>query len=141
MRCSKKSGRFHERSRVTLRLTAKSVAQAVQWLLHAAERLGGQPLLYVPQRNIDGFDELLVRLSRRVQTETWKTLWGSRWPGGAGLAAWPGRDQIAKLDADPRTRALCVLSWTEGDVTAWRAARQPEFLSPSLNDISSRAEV
>lgn len=118
-----------------------SVARAIKWFLQAAERLDGQPLLFVPRRNIDGFDKPLVDLSKRVQTETWKTFTGCGWTGGPVLAAWPGRDQIAKLDADRRTTALCVLTWNEQDVAAWGTARQPELLSPSLQETPSGTAV
>ena len=119
----------------------QSVARAVEWLLGAAQRLGGQPLLFVPRRNIDGFDRPLVELSKRVQTETWKTFRGCRWSGGPVLAAWPDRDHLAQLDADRRTSALCVLTWNEKDVVAWRAARQPELLSASLQGSPSEITV
>ncbi|MCZ2813159.1 hypothetical protein O2W15_17135 [Modestobacter sp. VKM Ac-2979] len=110
---------------------SRSVARAIRWFLQAAERVGGQPLLLVPRRNFDGFDRPLVDLSKRIQTETWKTFTGCHWPGGPVLAAWPDRDQVAKLDADRRTSALCVLIWSERDVAAWSAAHLPEMLSPT----------
>ncbi|MFQ1003660.1 hypothetical protein [Modestobacter sp. SSW1-42] len=120
---------------------SRSVARAAQWLLRTAERLGGQPLLFVPRRNTDGFDGPLLELSERVQTESWRTFTGCRWSGGPVLAAWPDRDHLANLDADRRTSALCVLTWNEKDVAAWRAARQPELLSPSLHGTPSELAV
>ncbi len=66
-----------------------------------------------------------------MKTETWKTLRGSGWRGGAVLAAWPTVKQLGVIADDWRTdEGLCVVSWNEDDVRPWAAAAHPEILSP-----------
>lgn len=110
----------------------QATERAVAWLLQQARTLGGQPLLYVPgRRNVEHHD-LLLRLSKSVKTETWRTLMNAGWRGGPVLAAWPGQEKLAEIDGDRRTSALVVLTWSELDVAAWVTAHSPEVLSPGV---------
>jgi hypothetical protein len=44
---------------------------------------------------------------------------------------WPGEAAIAKIDADWRAEAICVVPWTYSDVEAWAKGRQAvDLLSP-----------
>jgi hypothetical protein len=105
-----------------------AAAHAVAWVLHQQSSLGGQVLLYVPQRDSAGNEPLLARLARSpgVVTATWRNYASSAdWSGGPVLAAWPDADHLGRVDGDPRSRALCVLAWTVPDVDAWARARSP----------------
>jgi hypothetical protein len=110
-------------------------ARAVQWFLRQLGQVGGQPLLYVPGRHDEDNDPQLQALARRstVTTQTWKTLANSGWGGGPVLAAWPNDKHLTRIDGDRRTRALCVLVWTERETAAWASAHQPEQLSPGAS--------
>lgn len=53
--------------------------------------------------------------------------------GGPVLAAWPTREKLGEIADDPRTRALCVVPWGNGEVDAWAAAAaQPKLLGPAV---------
>jgi hypothetical protein len=110
----------------------QATRRAVAWLLSQAKALGGEPLFYVPGRRNVEHDDLLLRLSKSVKTETWRTLMGSGWRGGPVLAAWPDQQKLAQIDGDRRTSALCVLTWSERDVAAWVTAHHPDVLSPGV---------
>jgi hypothetical protein len=105
--------------------------RAAQWVLQQAQE-GGQPLLYVPGARNFADEPVLVALSKRVTTATWKTLPRIRWAGGPVLAAWPTERHLNEIDNDGRTSALCVLTWSLADVAAWASARQPQQLSPGV---------
>lgn len=108
--------------------------RAARWTLNQAQSVGGQPLLYVPgKRNID-YNPVLLALSKRVTTATWRTLLRERWSGGPVLAAWPDQKHLADIDGDPRTSALCVLGWSQKDTQGWAAAYQPERLTPGAGN-------
>lgn len=106
-----------------------AMSDAIRWFVEQAQALGGQPLLYVPQRSTPENDPQLERLSRAVKTETWQTLRRGLWTGGPVFAAWPSAEKLAEIADDYRTTALVVLSWNKRDVRAWAAASQPAMLS------------
>ncbi len=106
--------------------------RAVQWLTQKVRDLGGQPLLYAPGRSNYRHDPVLLPLSQRILTETWKTLNNARWSGGPVLAAWPSEERLALIDGDRRTTALCVLAWNPKDSAAWASAHDPQILSPGI---------
>lgn len=108
----------------------EAMTDAIRWFAEQAKALGGQPLLYVPQRRSPENDPQLSRLAKAVKTETWTTLRGSGWSGGAVFAAWPDDKHLAQIAGDRRTTALVVLSWNPQDVAGWAAAVQPLMLSP-----------
>lgn len=113
-----------------------AVARAARWFLAQAQAVGGQPLLYFPSKqNLDA-EPLLGRLTRErtVVTATWRTFRGVRWSGGPVLAVWPDEEHLALVADHARTRALCVIPWTEGDVTAWQRAATPERLGTQAPD-------
>ena len=120
-----------------------SYPDAIRWSLEQAALLGGQILLYVPLRDSEDAHAPLRDFSRRrdVVTATWKSLSGLRWTGGVVVAAWPDADHLGRIDSDPRTRALCVLAWTEADVAGWARARSPEVLGGELAAPSSNWEL
>lgn len=123
--------------------SSDSYPDAIRWSLGQAALLGGQTLLYVPLRDGEGAHATLRDFSRRrdVITTTWKSLSGLRWTGGVVVAAWPDADHLGRIDSDPRTRALCVLAWTEADVVGWARARSPEVLGGQLATPSSTCEL
>jgi len=104
--------------------------RAIQWVLERQRELGGQLLLYVPQKgNLRGMNNLVSRFAERpgVVVGTWRgSITG--WAGGPVLAAWPSREKLAEIADDPRTRALCVIPWGANNVAAWDAAAAPERL-------------
>jgi len=116
-----------------------SYLDAIRWSLERAASLGGQTLLYVPLRGRQDAHTALKDFSRRgdVSTATWKSLSRLRWSGGVVVAAWPDADHLGRIDSDPRTRALCVLAWTEPDVAGWARARSPEVLGGAPVALSS----
>ena len=120
-----------------------SYPDAIRWSLEQAALLGGQILLYVPLRDSEDAHAPLRDFSRRrdVVTATWKSLSGLRWTGGVVVAAWPDADHLGRIDSDPRTRALCVLAWTEADVAGWARARSPEVLGGQAATPSSKWEL
>jgi len=63
----------------------------------SGQRLGEQPLLYVPGKDNFQNEPALVTLSKRVITATWKTLRNPRWGGGPVLAAWPTERHLVPL--------------------------------------------
>ncbi|HEY5475388.1 MAG TPA: hypothetical protein VIK11_01620 [Tepidiformaceae bacterium] len=111
----------------------QAVERAVRWVLQKDVEQSGQSLLYMPARPNVEAEPRLQALSRQVQTETWKTLSGSRWTGGPVLAAWPDEKHLAQIDSDGRTSALCLLVWNDRDAAGWAAAHQPEQLSPGAS--------
>lgn len=84
-----------------------AVQLAVEWLRRTTDEVGGQPLVYGPNRSGLRQWPILTDLSGWAVVSTWKSF-GS-WSGGAVLAAWPDAEHLAKIADDPRTRALCVL--------------------------------
>ena len=107
----------------------QAMERAVEWVLRRSQD-GGRPLLYVPGKRNFQDEPVLVALSKRVLTATWKTLGNASWSGGPVLAAWPREKHLAEIDSDRRTSALCVLTWSPQDVAAWASAHQPQQLSP-----------
>ncbi|VBA68779.1 hypothetical protein LAUMK142_05813 [Mycobacterium pseudokansasii] len=66
-----------------------------------------------------------------VAVGTWRSR-ATGWYGGPVHAAWPTREKLGEIADDPRTRALCVVPWGNGEVDAWAAAAQPKLLGPAV---------
>lgn len=103
---------------------------AVRWVLAAQRSLGGQILLYLPQKRSLEYEPLLEQLGREhaVTVASWKTLSSAGWSGGPVLAAWPDPEHLGRIDGDRRTTSLCVLAWSSDNLTAWLRARKPKQL-------------
>jgi hypothetical protein len=68
---------------------------------------------------------------RSIRGATARTFPPTGWRGGPVLVLWPGEAAIAKIDADWRAEAICVVPWTYSDVEAWAKGRQAvDLLSP-----------
>lgn len=109
----------------------RAQAAAIRWVVRQKEIVGGQILLYVPQKGALGsMDNLISEFATvpGVVVGTWRGHVGG-WSGGPVLAAWPDREKLAEIADDHRTRALCVIPWAEGDTTAWEHAAQPKRLA------------
>ncbi|GCE44197.1 hypothetical protein Rhow_008495 [Rhodococcus wratislaviensis] len=108
------------------------VRDALKWVVTQLEAQGGQLLVFAPgKQNVENHD-LLREFTRRtgVAVGTWRgRVLG--WSGGPVLAAWPDRQKLGEIAADPRTTALCVVPWAQGEVDAWSAATTPELLGPA----------
>ena len=106
------------------------VQLAIDWLRRTTDDVGGQPLVYLPNKAAIREQPLLARLEGWAVVTTWKSF-GS-WAGGAVLAAWPTTERLAEVADDPRTRALCVVPNSPTEVAAWVRAYRPVTLPPTL---------
>lgn len=107
----------------------QAMSDAIGWFAQQVQALGGQPLLYLPQRRSAENDPQLSRLARAVKAETWTTLRSAGWQGGPVFAAWPDDKHLASVADHRGTTALVVLSWNAKDVAGWAAAARPRMLS------------
>jgi len=109
----------------------RAQAAAIRWVLEQQRVVGGQILLYVPQKGaLHRSNSLTAEFATvpGVVVGTWRGHIDG-WSGGPVLAAWPDREKLADIADDDRTRALCVIPWAEGETTAWEHAAQPERLA------------
>jgi hypothetical protein len=111
----------------------RGVLDALAWLMTQAKSVGGQPLVYAPQKSTVRDHAILGEFVKRpgVVLGTWKAGTTFGWGGGPVLAAWPDRVKLGEIADDPRTRALVVVPWVEGELDAWIAATDPERLGPA----------
>ncbi len=106
------------------------VRTGLEWVVAMRRRLGGQILVYAPQKAQVERHELLRSFMRHsaVVVGTWRRpVIG--WEGGPVLAAWPDSAKLGEIADDPRTTALCVVPWVKGEVDAWVEAVGPELLA------------
>jgi len=82
-----------------------AVGLAVDWLIATTEDVGGQPLVYAPNRPSLREWPILANLDGWAVVATWKSFGG--WSGGAVLAAWPDAEHLALVADDDRARAVC----------------------------------
>jgi hypothetical protein len=85
---------------------------AVVWFADRVVELGGEPLLVVPARKASlAVPEIAcVSSSPVVKTLTKRRFTPSfAWTGGVLLVAWPDRALLARVLADARATAVCVL--------------------------------
>lgn len=104
---------------------------AIKWVVEQQETVGGQILLFVPNKgDLNTMDNHVSEFAKRadVVVGTWRGRVGG-WSGGPVLAAWPTRDKLAQVADDRRTQALCVIPWADEETTAWEQAAQPELLA------------
>jgi hypothetical protein len=103
-----------------------AVRLAVEWLRSTTADVGGQPLVYGPNRPSLRAWPILADLDAWAVVATWKSF--GAWFGGAVLAAWPNAKHLALVADDDRTRALCVVPWGEAEVAGPRiSARDAAF--------------
>jgi hypothetical protein len=117
-----------------------AVRLAVEWLQNTTAEVGGQPLVYAPNRASIREWPILAELDGWAVVTTWKTSTGA-WSGGAVLAAWPDAEHLAVLADDGRTRALCVVPWREPEVAAWVRAYRPVTLPTTLAIATPQPEI
>jgi hypothetical protein len=105
----------------------ESPSRLVVWFADQVERLGGEPLVYLPTRRSVRDEHVLSYIVRStaITTHTWRSLPTSTWRGGVVLAAWPDATRLASIARDSRTRALGVLVSETRDVTEWWSLAQP----------------
>lgn len=109
-----------------------AVSAGIAWIATQLEAVGGTPMLYVPGRDSVGDDDLVGQLARKIPTATWRSDARPSWTSGPVLACRPDMVHLGRVDQDPRTRALCVVGWTDDDdVKGWIAAFDPELLDRS----------
>ena len=96
--------------------------------------VGGDVLLYVPSKSSLSRNSTLSSFGTRTGVVV-GTARGhvAGWGGGPVLAAWPTRSSLGAIVEDRRTRALCVVPWTDDDVVAWQRAADPELLGGAQN--------
>ncbi|HEY6688973.1 MAG TPA: hypothetical protein VI094_22505 [Propionibacteriaceae bacterium] len=116
-----------------------AVRLAVEWLRNTTADVGGQPLVYVPNRPSLREWPILANLDGWAVVATWKSFGG--WSGGAVLAAWPDAKHLALIADDDRTRALCVVPWNESEVAPWIRAYHPVTLPPTLTVAKRQPEI
>jgi hypothetical protein len=116
-----------------------AVRLAVEWLRNTTDDVGGQPLVYVPNRPSLREWAILANLNGWAVVATWKSF--GAWSGGAVLAAWPDTEHLARIADDDRTRALCVVPWGESEVAAWLRAYRPVTLPPTLKLAEPKPEI
>ncbi len=112
---------------------------AIEWIAAQQKAVGGQVLLFVPQKStLNHSGDLIAQLAKvpGVAVGTWRG-YVSGWSGGPVLAAWPSREKLAEIADDRRTRALCVIPWVDEDTTPWEQASQPELLAGALAKTSA----
>lgn len=115
---------------------------AIRWITAAQRSVGGEVLLYVPQksnlgrngtmRSFGGRPGVVVGTARGPVTG---------WAGGPVLAAWPTRLSLMSIADDRRTRALCVVPWIDGEIAAWQRAANPELLGDAQSTSASDAAL
>jgi hypothetical protein len=101
--------------------------------------LGGQPLVYAPNRPSLREWPILAELDGWAVVTTWKSF--GRWSGGPVLAAWPDAEHLAVITDDRRTRALCVVPWGESEVAAWVRAYRLVTLPTKLAVAAAEPEI
>jgi hypothetical protein len=57
------------------------------------------------------------------------------------LAAWPDAEHLALVADDSRTRALCVVPWSESEVAPWVQVYRPVTLPPTLRLATPEPEI
>lgn len=103
--------------------------EATTWITEHHQELGGRILLLVPRKTDFASERNRLTQFAKLSTVTVDTARGSiNWRGGPVLAAWPTRETLAKIDDDPRTRALCVIPWGDETVREWAQAYTPKLL-------------
>jgi hypothetical protein len=119
------------------------VSDALAWLMTQAGAVGGRPLVYAPQKRNVRDHAILGEFVQRpgVVLGTWKAGTTSGWGGGPVLAAWPDRVKLGEIADDPRTRALVVVPWVEGEIDAWISAVDPERLGRVLPGVHRRGRT
>ncbi len=116
-----------------------AVRLAVEWLRNTMADVGGQPLVYAPDRPSLREWPILANLNGWAAVATWKSF--GTWSGGAVLAAWPDTEHLARIADDNRTRALCVMPWVESEVADWVRAYHPVTLPPTLKVAEAEPEI
>ncbi|MGI5186924.1 hypothetical protein ACQEVI_02130 [Promicromonospora sp. CA-289599] len=113
---------------------------ATQWVLNQRDAVGGQILLYLPDRRERSGRAVVNQFATRpdVVTETWKTIHGGNWSGGPVLAAWPNTKALGEISDNDLVRALCVLTWLPKEVVSWARAVGAEVLGGQM-DLSAPA--
>jgi hypothetical protein len=107
---------------------------AIEWVVKQQKTIGGQILLFVPSKG--DLSQAHNHVSQFANTPgvvvgPWRG-YISNWSGGPVLAAWPTREKLGEVADDPRTRALCVIPFAEGETTAWEQAVHPELLAGAV---------
>lgn len=104
----------------------RGLRDELRWLMSMVSEVGGEPLVFAPGRANVEHNQLLSEFVRRSGTavSTWRSP-ARGWGGGPVLAAWPTREKLGQIADDPRTRALGVVPWGEGEVDGWVSAPNP----------------
>lgn len=111
----------------------RGLRDGLRWVMSKVSEVGGQPMILAPGRANVNHNQLLSEFVRRtgVVVGTWRSP-ARDWSGGPVLAALPTREKLGEIANDPRTRALCVVPWVNGEVDAWSLAAKPELLGPAV---------
>jgi len=121
-------------------INAGKIVPGLKWILERHEDAGGTILLLAPgRRNLDD-NKVLQQFARLVPvvTATWRTLSSAGWSGGPAVAAWPNEEWLLRIADDRRTRALCVLGWSERQTDPWRKAVDPVLLGGGHSALPER---
>ena len=117
-----------------------AVRLAVEWLRNTTADVGGQPLVYAPNR--PSLREWPILANLNVAGPSSRH--GSPLvPGPAEQCSrpWPDTEHLARIADDGRTRALCVVPWGESEVAAWVRAYRPVTLPPTLKLAEPEPEI
>ena len=107
----------------------KAVRVGIEWIQTFSEGLVIAPTLNhfrdYPLRAHSQLKTITDQYNKTSYTKFWSSYTGK---SNIILACWPKEEELDKLDCLDGLQEMCVVSWKEFDIRAWRMARQPKEL-------------